>query len=92
MAGYWRITNIYNNKINKDSVTLANWNSNSIPSAEGITLLNFVYYVFQVAKHIKRGSIKIYHNNYKIVNNVKRQRNKIIDYTIDSTSATLKIR
>jgi len=92
MAGAWVITNKRNDKINKGQVTATHWLNNSVPSAEAIILLNLVYYVYKVAKQIRRGSIEIYHDNLKVILDVTRTKYKTTEFAQDSSVAIEEIK
>jgi len=54
--------------------------------------LNLVYYIYKVAKHIRKGSNEIYHDNLKVVSDCNRTKYKTTEFAQDSSSAIEEIK
>ena len=54
--------------------------------------MNLVYHIYKVAKYIRKGSIKIYYNNLKVVSDFNRMKHKTTEFAQDSLSAIEEIK
>ena len=67
------------------------WSINIIIAEEVITLLNLIFHIYQVAKNIKQGMIKVYYDNQKVVKDVNYLKLKVINYISDGEVAINEI-
>ena len=65
MAGKWIITIIHNEKVNIGEITLQSWKYNSVLVAEVLILLNLIYFIYKIAKHVPSRFMTIYYDNLK---------------------------
>ena len=92
IARVWKITNSKNNKINKGEITSKKWEISAIVAAEGLILLNLIYYIYLKIKGVLVRSIKVYTDNYKIVKRVNKKVFKVIEYITDGSLSVSKIK
>ena len=91
MAGYQQIINQFNEKVNNSKLSFTNWFLNSIIAGEVIILLNLVYHIYCITKHIARGLIIIYSDNMKAVQDINRVKYKVTKYVVDGGAVINKI-
>ena len=57
IARYWKITSEHYKKVNDSQVTVIKQRNNTTPAAEAITLLNLVWFIYNITKTIREGQI-----------------------------------
>ena len=92
MAGFQKVTNSNNDKINKGEITSNKQEISTIAAAEGLILLNLIYYIYVNTKGVIVGSIKVYTNNYKIAKGMNKKVFKTTEYATDGLASISKIR
>ena len=92
MAGYWQITNEYNNKMVENYIYSTNWKPNGIKAGELTTLQQLCKFIYKSAKYLRSGSIKICHNNLKVVKRINRSKTKVSDFLLEGRAVIMRIR
>ena len=92
IAGYQRVTNPNNNKINDRFITSDSQTDNTTPAVEALILLNLIQYIYELIKHLCKGRVAITNNNQKIVRDCNKTRHKTTELAEDSVVSTCKIR
>ena len=87
MAGWQKVTTDHNEKINNRSVLSIEWKQNTIPTAEAITLLNLVWYIYNITKYIIRGLLIIYTDNKKVARAVNSTLSKTLQVATDGAES-----
>ena len=92
IAGSQRVTYYKNYKINKREVISDKWQNNTVLATEAITLLNLIYFIYNITKSINQGSITVYTDNELIAKDYNRNFNKITKNAVEVAESTCKIK
>ena len=67
------------------------WKYNSPLTVEVITLMNLIKSIEKNTKELKKGSITVYHDNYKVVNTMNQGLEKAIQGVLDEGALVSEI-